>query len=103
MLPRKNVLEFNPLSTIPWAFEFFGQENGQVSRLRLGKFTFTFKTLSIFQKSDRFTSNSGHQSESAFENEAFHRLSNRHAHAIQTCGPPNPLNAVLEGILVLHT
>ena len=39
---------------IPWAFEFFGQDSGQVLRLRFGKFTSIFKELSIFQKSDRF-------------------------------------------------
>ena len=34
---------------VPWAFEFFGQGIGQISRLRLGKFTFIFKKLSIFK------------------------------------------------------
>ena len=43
------------LIAIPCAFEFFGQDIGQVSRLRLGKFTFIAKKLSHFQNFDRFT------------------------------------------------
>ena len=42
MLPRKNVLDFNPVSAIPRDFEFFGQDISQVSRLRFDKFTFIF-------------------------------------------------------------
>ena len=42
---------------LPWkeVFESFGQDIGQVSRLRFGKFTSIFKKLCIFQKSDRLT------------------------------------------------
>ena len=43
------------LSAIPRDFEFFWQDIGQVSWLRLEKFTFIFEKLSFFQKSDRFT------------------------------------------------
>jgi len=43
------------LSAIPWAFKFLGQDIGQVSRSRFGKFTSIFKKLFIFQRSDRFT------------------------------------------------
>ena len=50
------------LSAISWDFELFGQDIGQVLRLRLGKFTFMFKKLSIFQKSDPFTQNGGNRS-----------------------------------------
>ena len=54
MLPRKNVLDFNPLSTIPWAFEFYAQEIGQVSRLRLRNLFFRrypfFKNLIVLRK-----------------------------------------------------
>jgi len=43
-------------SAIPCAFGFFGQDIGQVSRLRLGKFTFilksyrSFKTLTVLRE-----------------------------------------------------
>ena len=51
MLPRKKVLD----SPNPWAHKFFGQDIGQVSRLRFGKFTSVFRKLSIFLKYDRKT------------------------------------------------
>ena len=51
MLPRKKVLD----SPIPWAHKFFGQDFGQVSRLRFGKFTSVVKNLSIFLKYDSKT------------------------------------------------
>ena len=53
------------LSAIPLAFKFFGQDSGQVSRLRFGKLTSIFKKLSIFQKSDRSMQNGGNRSGSA--------------------------------------
>ena len=51
--PGKRMWILILLSAIPWAFEFFGQDIDQVSRLRFGKFISIFKKLSIFQKSDR--------------------------------------------------
>ena len=40
--PRKTISILILSSAIPWAFEFFGQDIGQVSRLRFGKFTAIF-------------------------------------------------------------
>ena len=39
---------------IAWAFEFYEQDIGQVSRLRHEKFTLMFNKFSIFKKFDRF-------------------------------------------------
>ena len=56
MQPQKKGFRFKILySPIACALAFFGQDIGQVSRLRFGKFTSIFKKLSIFQKYDRFT------------------------------------------------
>ena len=88
----------------PLGFRVFRRGNWPDFKIKAWKFNFKtlsiFKNLTFLRKTVETGLNPGLGMKLA---KAFHRQSDTHAQAIQTCGPPNPLNAVLEGILVLHT